>query len=38
MDTGSGYRGRIPFPPLQLTVEEQERCQELTMQLLDQTL
>jgi hypothetical protein len=38
MDTGSGYRGRIPFEPLQLTFEEQERCQELTMQLLDQTL
>ncbi|ETN00150.1 hypothetical protein PPTG_18154 [Phytophthora nicotianae INRA-310] len=38
MDTGTGYRGRIPFPPLQLTVEEQERCQELTLQLLDQTL
>ncbi|KAF4034776.1 hypothetical protein GN244_ATG13228 [Phytophthora infestans] len=38
MDTGSGYRGRIPFSPLQLTVEEQERCQERTLQLLDQTL
>ncbi|KAG7376808.1 hypothetical protein PHYPSEUDO_012699 [Phytophthora pseudosyringae] len=38
MDTGSGYRGRIPFPPLQLTLEEQERCQELTLQLLDQTV
>lgn len=38
MDTGSGYRGRIPFPPLQLTIEEQDRCHELTLQLLDQTL
>ncbi|KAL4146309.1 hypothetical protein PRNP1_012175 [Phytophthora ramorum] len=38
MDTGSGYRGRIPFAPLQLTFEEQERCQEATLQLLDQML
>ncbi|KAG1704953.1 hypothetical protein DVH05_004979 [Phytophthora capsici] len=38
MDIGEGYRGEIPFQPLQLTVEEQERCQELTLQLLDRTL
>ncbi|KUF91772.1 hypothetical protein AM587_10013556 [Phytophthora nicotianae] len=38
MEAGEGYRGRIPFKPLQLTFEEQERCQELTLQLLDRTL
>ncbi|KAF4034775.1 hypothetical protein GN244_ATG13227 [Phytophthora infestans] len=38
MEAGEGYRGRIPFKPLQLTFEEQEQCQELTLQLLDRTL
>ncbi|EGZ08473.1 hypothetical protein PHYSODRAFT_254176 [Phytophthora sojae] len=38
MHVGEGYRGQIPFRPLQLTFEEQERCQELTLQLLDRTL
>ncbi|KAH7472545.1 uncharacterized protein KRP23_9536 [Phytophthora ramorum] len=38
MDAGEGYRGRIPFAPLRLTFEEQERCQELTLNLLDRTL
>ncbi|GMF28764.1 unnamed protein product [Phytophthora lilii] len=38
MNPGEGYRGRIPFRPLQLNFEEQERCQELTLQLLDRTL
>jgi hypothetical protein len=38
MDEGSGYPGHIPFGPLRLTVEEQERCQEFTLQLLDRTL
>ncbi|KAF4315252.1 hypothetical protein JM18_009432 [Phytophthora kernoviae] len=33
-----GYHGVIPFVPLRLTYEEQERCQELTLQLLDRTL
>ncbi|RLN44254.1 hypothetical protein BBJ29_009545 [Phytophthora kernoviae] len=33
-----GYHGAIPFVPLRLTYEEQERCQELTLQLLDRTL
>ncbi|KAG6608702.1 uncharacterized protein IUM83_14764 [Phytophthora cinnamomi] len=38
MNAGEGYRGQIPFRPLQLTYAEQERCQELTLQLLDRTL
>ncbi|EGZ06225.1 hypothetical protein PHYSODRAFT_319756 [Phytophthora sojae] len=38
MNAGEGYRGGIPFQPLQLTYEEQERCQELTLRLLDRTL
>ncbi|KAG3096484.1 hypothetical protein PI124_g15990 [Phytophthora idaei] len=31
MEAGEGYRGHIPFRPLQLTFAEQERCQELTL-------
>ncbi|KAG3074634.1 hypothetical protein PC121_g8285 [Phytophthora cactorum] len=38
MEAGEGYRGHIPFHPLQLTFAEQERYQELTLQRLDWTL